>query len=281
VNKDGSGAIYVREYLSPQITSMMEGMSGMAQGMQEALGGQEAGEGVPGLKPGSMFKDAAESKLEQFGSEVKLVGAKEVQNDKGWKGYQAKYTFEDVTKVQVSVGSSDMGGEAEGGMGEEKESLYRFEFEPGDTPTLSILPIQPEEEEGEEEEETAETAEETAEIEMDLDGLEMSEEMSGAMDAMGNQMMSGMMGPMLQGMRMRFFVQVDGDILETNSSYQSDKMPNTIAVMDIPVGKLASNAKAMELLSSDDPKAPAKLREMGVAGVRIEDPEKVIKVKFK
>lgn len=273
VNRDGSGKIVVREFMSPQITQMMDGMGDMFAGMQQEGGEQQS----PPPEETDIFKDMIEDNVEKFGESVKLAGSKRLKNEQGWKGYEAVYSFEDVNAITIPIGDmEEQGGSADMGQGVAEESedsgsdqVYTFNFAAGQPATLEIVPVIAEE---------SDVADESAPAAMG----EMSE-MDAGMEEMGAQMMDGMgamMGQMLKGMRMTFLVRVDGEITETNSAYKWTKRPNVITVMDMPVDKMLGNPKAMELLQSQDEDAIAKIEEMDISGLKLESPKKTIKVVF-
>lgn len=265
VNRDGSGKITVREFMSPQITQMMEGMGGAFAGME-----QQGGESKPAEKP-DIFADAVEDNIDKFGA-VELVESKNITNKKGWKGYKATYAFKDINDVTVSIGDSDQGeggGAPMDGEAEEKNNPeYSFEFSGGDPATLKIMHVQ-----DEAASEEAAPEEEVAETDVDIEGMEeMGDAMMGGMGAM--------MGPMLKGMRMSFIVRVEDDIQQTNAAHTSEKYPNVVTVMDMPVEKMMSNPAAMKVMQGDDKDSLAKLEEMDLDGIKLEAPGKTIEITF-
>lgn len=255
VNKDGSGLLVVQEFLSPQITQMMEGMG---QAMGEALGGMagETAEGEapkpapkPAADPLALFKDSIEKKLATLGEGAKLVSSQAKTNAAGWKGYTATYSFKDINAVSVALGDNS---KEESGDGMPVDTGVKFQFKPGDVAELSILPVK--------NEAPAEKAEPEAPAE-------------------DPAMMMQMMGPMLKGMRMALFVQVDGEIVETNARYV--KKPNIVTVMDMPMDKVLANPEAAKLMGKKGPEVTAKLIELQIPGVLLEDEGKTIGIKFK
>lgn len=264
VNRDGSGKVVVRECMSPQITNMMEGMGGMFAGMGE----EGAAAAQPAEKP-DIFADMIEGNIDKFGGKVELVESKKITNKKGWKGYKATYAFDDINDLTISIGDSDKeeGPAAPGGGGEKEKNNpeYTFEFAGGDPAVLKIIPARAEEP-------AVDAAMEEAGAEADAMG-----------EAMGNAMMEGMgamMGPMLKGMRMSFIVRVGDDIKQTNAAHRSEKYPNVVTVMDMPVDKMMSNPEAMKILQANDKDSLAQLEEMDLDGIKLESPDKTIEIQF-
>ena len=287
VRKDGSGMVIVREYFSPQISQMMEGIpAGEAQEPEAGADGKPAPTPKPkqDSAPASieMFKDQIEKRTARLGEGVTLAESKPIVNEAGWRGYQAKYAFRDVTKLRLKMGDTDMGGAGEGsGGGAENKSgtEYTFEFAPGGTATLKIIPATKDKPAS-----AAETSAEEKKPDEDVAAFGEIQKIdeSGAEEA--NPLaagMSGMLGSMFQGMRLTFLVQVEGAITETDSSYKSENAPNIVTVMDMPVDKMLSNQAAMNLLMAKDPNAAEKLAKMNIEGLKLADAERAITVKFK
>lgn len=255
VNKDGSGMLVVQEFLSPQITQMMEGVG---NAMGEALGGiaGETAEGEapkpapkPAADPLSLFKDSIEKKLAMLGEGAKLVSSQAKTNAAGWKGYTATYSFKDINAVSVAL-SDDEKKDSDNGM--PVDTGVKFQFTPGDVAELNIIPVK--------------KAAEAAPAEPEAPAEDPA-------------MMMQMMGPMLKGMRMALFVQVDGEIVETNARHV--KKPNIVTVMDMPMDKLLANPEAAKLMGKKGPEVTAKLIELQIPGVLLEDEGKTIGIKFK
>lgn len=265
VNKDGSGTITHRMYMS---TDMMEMMQGMASGMM----GGEADIEMPDMDPLADIKASLDG---QFGPAATLEGTQDVTNAAGWKGVEATYSFTDINKLDMAAG----GQTDEGGMAMESGGpSYKFEFTPGDVAVLKLVPIrQP----GAESDGAADAssqgddvlgdAGDTAMGEMDMDMGGM-----GDMDAMGMQMMA----PMLKGMRMSLLVAVEGKVVESNASFPHEKYPNVVTLADIDFDKLLAHPEGMKALQAGPNADPADLAKLGIDGVKVEDPAKEIQIRF-
>jgi len=122
VNKDGTGTIVSEDYLSPQMTGMMEQFSQM---------GASTNAGAK-TDPLAMFADQIEKKGAELGGKAKLVKKEAKSNAAGWKGFALTYTFEDVTQVLLPIGGGDQ-------EKDEKEN-FKVEFKPGSRAVLKLVP---------------------------------------------------------------------------------------------------------------------------------------------
>jgi hypothetical protein len=123
VNKDGTGTIVSEDYMSPQMTGMMEQFSQMG-----------AVSNAAGAKPDplAMFADQIEKKGAELGGKAKLVKKEAKTNAAGWKGFCLTYAFEDVTQVLLPIGGGDQ-------EKDERES-FKVEFTPGSRASLKLVP---------------------------------------------------------------------------------------------------------------------------------------------
>lgn len=251
VNKDGSGTIRVREYYSPQIMSMMEGFQ---DSMRQMLDAEEEA-------PAGMFEDQIQTKLMEYGPGVTLESSRDSTNEQGWKGFEAVYAFSDIN--QIRLGGADISDD-------EGDALqFTFQFTPGDTATLRIVPVKP----------VATDAAEEMDP-MDEDDFPMAEMPDmGDMDLLGG--MEGMFANMFEGMRVRMMVRVDGDVVESNADYPVAGRDNVFTLMDLEFDRFLNDPEAMQLLMAEDPDAIYKLKEKDVPGVRVEDPDKTIVIRFR
>jgi hypothetical protein len=258
LNKDGSGTLTYRIFMSDDMMQMVQGMS-------SGMSGDADGEGVDlsGLNPIESIKKEMESK---FGDAATLESSKDITNKQGWKGIEGIYKFDDVNKLNlVDMGSEMDSDESSGGMSN-MGTPYKFEFSGGDVATLKIVPITTDKE-------AAEAAVEAAAEDIPEEFGEMGME---GMDDLGLAMMK----PMLGGMRITLLVSVDGTIVETNSKFRSEKHPNVVTLMDIRMDKLFDHPEAMGIMSAGDDGAD-KLAKLNLPGVKIEDPKKEITISFK
>ena len=122
VNKDGTGTIVSEDFMSPQMTGMMEQFSQMGASTNA------------GAKPDplAMFSDQIEKKGAELGGKAKLVKKEAKSNAAGWKGFALTYTFDDVTQVLLPIGGGDQ-------EKDEKEN-FKVEFTPGNRAVLKLVP---------------------------------------------------------------------------------------------------------------------------------------------
>ncbi|MBP7275420.1 MAG: hypothetical protein KBA51_04370 [Kiritimatiellae bacterium] len=243
---NGSGTLTMEQYFSPQMTSMMGSMAGMA----EAMGGTTGETNAPAAQPDplAMFSDTIEQQIKSLGSSVKLEKKESATNAAGWKGFKLICSFEDINKVNLhNVGASDASGEGE----ESEEKPMSITFTPGKPAKLVII----------EPETPAVAAEPEA-----------------APEGMDPQAMMQMMAPMMAGMRMRMVIEVDGKIVKTNAKYVEG---NRVTLADVSMDKVMANAEGGKLIASaqNDPAAMTKLAALNIEGVKI-NTEKTLEIEF-
>jgi len=154
---------------------------------------------------------------------------------------------------------------------------------PGDTATLRIVSSKPDSAQAESQ------AQDMADSMPPMEGFEdfdfgdtvQEEAVSGNdMDDLGGAMMGGMMGSMFKGMRMSVYVQVNGDVVETDAKHRSEKRDNIFTLMDMNMDAIMKNPEAMKLMMNNDQDGLDKLSEMGVEGLVMEEPGRTITIQF-
>lgn len=265
VNKDGSGTILVREFLSPETLSMMGGFGSMLDEMAEASGGES--EDVDGLGDlPVIMRGMVVERAKEYGDSVRLTAVREVTNDRDWQGYMARFEFDDVNAVRLKSASADDG---------DAETEYRLAFTPGATAELRLIPGKPADVVA------ADFMPEFGMDDMEVEGdMDVPMDMSGMMEGMDDAM-SAMFGNMFKGMRMSVYVDVEGDIVETDAMHRSESRPNRVALVDMDFDKLMSHPEALNRLMSNDPASVFKLQEEGAPGLLMEDPDKPVTIRFR
>jgi hypothetical protein len=259
---------------------MMSGMEDMAEGLGDAIGaalGAET-EGTPEEEPKEktlvdLFRSQAQSKASSYGPGVTHVSTVTRKNDLEWEGHESRYRFDDVSQLRIAVGNPDLPDDSPN-EGSDSSPYYTFRFTPGETATLEIVPVMPKERKKPE-------APVTTVDDDDDAGTAVLEMPAEAVNDMGEAMMAQMMGSMFKGMRMVFAVSVQGEVLDTNAAYPSDKRPGLITVIDLPMDRLIGNTKAMEAVSGEDPRALAKLQQLDIDGLKLEEEGKTIRIRFR
>lgn len=242
VNKDGTGTIVSEDYMSPQMTGMMEQFSQMGA-VSNATGGK--------ADPLGMFADQIEKKGKELGGKAKLVKKEAKTNAAGWKGFGLTYSFEDVSQIFLPIGGGDQGDDAES-----KKEQFKVEFKPGSRAVLKLVPPPP-------------AAAKPAAAE---------EAAPAGMDAQ----MGAMMGPMLAGMRVSMEIRVNGTIVKSDAqNITADKKGVTIfdIPMDKLVGNPAAMKLLMDKAAPESEKM-GKLNALKVDGVKVTDTSKPITIEF-
>lgn len=266
VNKDGSGTLTYRMYLSEQLTGMMEGMASTMAAM-----GESTGQPPPELDPLGEIKQSLQG---QFGPNVTLVSTRDVTNPAGWKGVEAVYEFERISDIQLR--QAEAAGPGPGGpMPEQVAAEYAFQFTAGDPATLKLVPAGgPASSDGDGAVEPdaaappAPPAVAPPTLEPELDDM---------LGGMGLQMMA----PMLKGMRISMLISVDGEIVETNAKFRSEEHDNVVTLVDVVFDRLLNDPAGAELLQGGEDLDPRTLATLDIPGLRIEDPTKELVIRFK
>lgn len=261
LKKDGSGTLVEEIFMSPQLTGMMEQMTaGMEQAVEKAgaqLPTADKAKAKAALDPLVMFKSDIEKRTSELGPGVKLISAQAKTSDKGWKGYVLTYSFSDITKVNLSLSDKP---EPEGGMNAEKkkDEPLIVTFRKGPQPEIKFQqkPSAP----------AAAPAKKTA-AEAPPPGAEA--------------LPAAMLGPMLQGMRISFVVEVDGKITQTSSHYRQGD--NRVVLLDLQMEKVLANTAGAKLLEGgkDDPALLKKIHALKIPGLAIEDLEGGVSIQWK
>ena len=260
VNKDGSGIVHERSYMNDAMGGMMGGLLGGGEGEAPA---EPAG---PELPSEAELQEAAAG----MGEGVTFQSVTPGKNQSGWSGYEVVYAFTDINKLKLDM--ETLGGAvgpdaeelAEVAAGEETDAeIIEFEMADG---VLKILTPDPggslANAGGGGEEGGAEGA---ANPLGDLDPNDPE-------SAMAMQMM----GPMMAGMRMGFFVQGGDPIASTNAKHQSG---NLITLVMMDMGKVFQNPANINALSALDTETDrTKLQELidGIDGVTADLQEPIV-----
>ncbi len=246
VKKDGSGTINEKVLMSKTFINMMKDF---AQAFQDSASTEEF----------SMFKDddiIADAK--DYGDDVKYVSHKFVKDD-NWEGYEAVYSFDDITKIKIEPDPDSkvgMGDEGEGTA--EDTEYYFFKFKKGavseliiDRPAFELN------------DESNETGEENSQETSDQDDEEMGEEFL----------------KMMEGMQINIAVQVDGKISGTNASYVDG---STVTLFHMDLSEMMKNKEAFKEFKNREPKNIEEMKEFleKFPGMKIEV-EKPVSVEFK
>ena len=243
VNKDGSGIINEKVLFSKTFVNMMKDF---AQAFQDSASTEEF----------SMFQEEEIiADATDYGENVVYVSHEKIVNE-NWEGYQAIYSFDDVTKIKISPDPDskvDMGdGAAEN---EQEEDYYFFKFIKGDTPQLII------------DRPTIDLSEETDEYNDSEDSEQNDEE--------GEDEFLKLM----EGMKIDIAIEVEGEIINTNATYvQGSKV--TLFQMDF--SEMMKNKEGFEEFKKNEPKNIDEMKKYleKLPGIKLEV-EKPITITFK
>ncbi len=243
---DGSGTIEETVLMSDNIVAMFSSFTEMGDSTEESSF--------------DLF-DEEELKTEaaQMGEGVKYVSGEKITFD-GKQGYKALYTFEDINKIKMDRDpSSKVPGDEMGMVSEEEESgeYFTFEFTKGDPSTLIInLP----------KEEKTEVDVEEEEYEEETDSLDTG--------GLGDEMLE-----MFKDFRIGISLEVDGEIIESNATFQED---NNITLLEMNFGELFETPEKLNEFKKSNPDTFEETAELlkEIPGFKFELKEKV-KVKFK
>ena len=245
VQKDGSGTINEKVLMSKTFINMMKEF---AQAFQDSTSTEEF----------SFFKDdeiIADAK--DYGDEVKYVSHNFVKDD-NWEGYEAIYSFDDITKIKI-----DPDPDSKVGMGDGVESAgestdyYFFKFNKGDVAEL-IIDRPPIELNNESEESSDQNPQ---------DSSEQNE------DEMGKEFLK-----MMEGMKVDISIEVDGNISKTNASYVDG---STVTLFQMDLSEMMKNEEAFKEFKNREPKNIGEMKKFleKFPGMKIEV-EKPVSVKF-
>jgi hypothetical protein len=262
VKTDGSGTIENKTVMGGALMQMM-------QGFGQQLGG-EAG-ATPPANPMAPDEEKLKAAASDFGEGVTFVGVEEIKEPNGSVGVVAKYAFEDINKVQLHLEDTfgamkDMGemGQQMSGQGgaatpeeaDEKEDPLTFEFAAGSPAKLSINFPQPE----------------PGDLGSNEDAPAKAETPDPTQMAMAQQMLGDM----------RFGVKlvVDGEVVESNASYQEG---NETTLFSMEMGKMLgdpANMSKMQALENEEDFNKVKETLKDIDGMKFETEEKVT-IEFK
>lgn len=289
VAKDGSGEIFARYYFSPQVSGMLGMMNGFAA---ELSGAEGAGSAAPTPSPQELLKpnqEALEADASAYGSGVSYSRHEYGKNANGWEGYLVVYKFDDINQLSFDpseppgpfddLAKSNPAAAAaieEQTEGKEVESPVKFTMADG---VLTIdTGISPD------------TLSEISEAGGGLGGGAAGGALEGPNGAqidpaMAMQMAAGM----FQGMRIAYFLRIDGEIAETNATYvedtlitMSDMQPAKM-MTDPAFNEIVKEAQAMQAAGQEPDEATTKAmmeKVKGIDGMKIETQEQVT-VRFK
>lgn len=248
VKKDGSGTINEKVLMSKTFVNMMKEFA-MAFNDSTTAADEDF----------SLFKnDEIISDAKEYGADVKYVSHNFISNDE-WEGYEAIYSFEDISKIKVQpdpdskVAMSEDETETETA---DNDEYYFFKFKKGDVSELIIdrPPI--------------EFDSDSSSQESSGDDVESNE------DELGDEAMK-----MMEGMKINIAINVEGKITNSNATYVEG---STITLFHMNLGEMMNNKEAFKEFKNNEPKNIEEMKQFmeKFPGMKIEI-EKPVSIKFK
>ncbi len=243
VNKDGSGNIDEKVLFSKTFVNMLKDF---AEAFQDSASTEEF----------SVFSEEeiiADAK--DYGENVVYVSYKKIDNE-NWEGYQATYSFDDITKIKISPSPDskvDMGDQA--AENEQEAEYYFFKFVKGNTPQLIIdRPV-------------IELNEETDENNDSEDSVQSDEEA-------GEEFVK-----MMEGMKIDIAVEVEGEIINTNATYVQG---SRVTLFQMDFSEMMKNKEGFEEFKKNEPKNIDEMKKYleKLPGIKLEV-EKPVTINFK
>lgn len=243
VEKDGSGTINEKVLFSKTFVKMIKDFT---EAFQDSGSTEEF----------TLFEtDNIKADAKNYGENVKYVSHELISNE-NWEGYQAVYSFNDITLVQISpdpdskVALDDQSTETE-----KEEEYYFFKFVKGDTPQLII--DRPD-----------------IELSADTDEFDESEKTEQTSEEENEEFIK-----MMEGMKVDVAVEVDGEILNTNATYvQGSK----ITLFEMNLSEMMKNKEVFKEFKKNEPDNIEEMKQYleMLPGLKIEV-EKPITITFK
>lgn len=243
VEKDGSGTINEKVLFSKTFVKMIKDFT---EAFQDSGSTEEF----------TLFEtDNIKADAKNYGENVKYVSHELISNE-NWEGYQAVYSFNDITMVQISpdpdskVALDDQSTETE-----KEEEYYFFKFVKGDTPQLII--DRPD-----------------IELSADTDEYDESEKTEQTSEEENEEFIK-----MMEGMKVDVAVEVDGEILNTNATYVHG---SKITLFEMNLSEMMKNKEVFKEFKKNEPDNIEEMKQYleMLPGLKIEV-EKPITITFK
>lgn len=182
VNKDGSGIIVERVFMSKEMVQMLrEFISGFADDSTD-------------VEEFSLYKEEdLKDKASDFGKGVQFLGGEEIKKG-GREGYISRYSFGDLNKLRFNQNPSSMIPEEMESSQQEQAEYIIFSFTEGDESEI-IINMPP-------------VSEKTEDIDLNMDSTDISD--------------LSRIKSFMKDFRMSLVVEVDGEITETNANYVNE-----------------------------------------------------------
>ena len=240
LNKDGSGTIEEKVMMSSMAVQMI---NQFMNSMPDSSGKKQEFK---------LYKeDDLRNKVSEYGEGVKFVSGKEISKD-GWEGYVAVYSFKDINKLRMDT-SPDKKVELDEGGNDAQDDFFSFRFKPGNV----------------------------AELIIDRPDVSMKEETKtdeSNEDSSQNQPLDDNIVKMMDGMRIKISLQLQGNIVSTNASYVDGSV---VTLLDVDFSKILNNKESLDKLKNKPPNSLDEMEEIvkNIPGMKIEL-KKPVSIKF-
>ena len=239
VNKDGSGTVEETLLFSSEVVQMIKQF---AESMPDSSNEKFSLMDEKQIKEGAL----------KMGEGVKYVSAKPIKKG-GREGYIATFSFKDIRKLKINQSPDSKipmnDGEPEEG---EKEEIFTFDFQKGNTSKLTIKLPEP-----------------------DFKGDEENEEMNDSTNQEHNDFGElDKAKQFLKDMRISIVMTFEGSIEETDATYVDG---NKITLFDVNFGELLKHEDKLKELKAKNPQSFEEAKEIlkDIPGIKIEMNKKV------
>ena len=231
VNRDGSGELVETIFMQSDILQMVNAMG--QQGQEEKSSKDKTF--------GFITKKELEARAATIGGGARLVSVKEV-NREGFVGYQAVYSFDDVTRINVNQSPGDVFPGSLEDQGTEAENL-KFDYTTGNL----TIHFPNDDFSGEDSTESPNASDPG---ELSGEELEFVKEIWGSF-------------------RIAMMVEVQGTITSTNATYQEG---SSVVLMDLDFSRILEDEEAFLDLIRNDPETIEDFKRTaeGIDGIRVE-----------
>jgi len=248
VKPDGSGTVEQTFLIQQEFVEMLRGLSKMGSGES----GTEDSEEEFSL----MDREKLESFAGQMGEGVSFLSADPLREG-GFEGYLARYSFSDISKLRVNQNPGELVAQVPSEMPQEEQTreLVTFSFTRGNPSILKVY--MPELKEEESEDGGSGTGEED---EPSVEDMEMLKQLYSTM-------------------LLRMWIEVEGDILNTNATYREGSQ---IILMEMDFGKIVEQEDKLEELLKNKTRSLEETKEMvrDIPGIRVEL-EDAVEIQFR
>ncbi len=260
VKPDGSGTIEETVLVGNAFVEMMQGMGKNMN--EEGKDKDDAGQVRAGdtakkdTAAAADMMEKAKNNAGEFGEGVRFISAKPAKTATA-SGYTAVYAFEDISKVMLNQnpgkktpGEDKSKDKGANGKDAAKNDTIKFAFTKG-TPTRLTVHMPPPKPADKDE--------------------KAGQKQQGADDPNALEMMK----VIFKDMKVSIALNVEGDIVNTNATYQSGRK---VTLIDMDFGKLINDLELLKKINKAQPESLEEMKKMvkGIEGLKLEFTNPVI-----